>query len=158
MKPVYAERLLNPAEKAASTRGTARMVKVNLAESPLSWLHTRSRISDRQFAAGELLRRDYEAAGLGARVTMAWDPMPTNPKRGMAPGTLRPAEHQLAARERFDGAMATAGAGLADILWRVVCGGESVPDAERVLGWPGRAGRLVLTLALDRLAHFYRIP
>lgn len=157
MKPVYAERALNPAENGASARRSVRMVKVNLAESPLTWLHSRSRISDRQFAAGELLRRDYEAAGLGARVTMAWNPMPANPKRGMAPGTLRPAEHQLAARQRFDGAMSAAGAGLADILWRVVCGGESVPDAERKLGWPGRAGRLVLTLALDRVAHFHRL-
>jgi hypothetical protein len=30
-------------------------------------------------------------------------------------------------------------------------------EAEDALGWPARAGKLVLTLALDRVAAFYRI-
>jgi hypothetical protein len=30
-------------------------------------------------------------------------------------------------------------------------------DAETALGWPARAGKLVLGLALDRLAKYYRI-
>jgi hypothetical protein len=49
------------------------------------------------------------------------------------------------------------GSGLSDVLWRIVCAGEGMRDAERALGWPARAGRLVLGLALDRLADFYRI-
>jgi hypothetical protein len=52
--------------------------------------------------------------------------------------------------------VAAAGPGLSDILWRVVCAGEGVPDAEKALGWPARAGRLVLILALDRVATYYR--
>ncbi len=47
------------------------------------------------------------------------------------------------------------GPGLADVLWRVVCDGEGMETAEKALGWPARAGRVVLTLALDRLADFY---
>jgi hypothetical protein len=31
-------------------------------------------------------------------------------------------------------------------------------EAESALGWPARAGKLVLTIALDRIAAFYRIP
>ena len=50
------------------------------------------------------------------------------------------------------------GQALADILWRVVCAGEGMRDAETALGWPARAGKLVLTLALDRIADYYRIP
>ena len=57
----------------------------------------------------------------------------------------------------FDGAVAAAGPGLADILWRVVCAGEGMRDAETALGWPARAGKLVLTFALDRVADYYRI-
>jgi hypothetical protein len=30
-------------------------------------------------------------------------------------------------------------------------------EAETALGWPARAGKLVLGLALDRVAEFYRI-
>jgi hypothetical protein len=50
------------------------------------------------------------------------------------------------------------GGGLSDVAWRVLCAGEGLPDAERALGWPARAGRLVLTLALDRLGDHYRLP
>ena len=53
--------------------------------------------------------------------------------------------------------MTRAGSGLADILWRVVCAGESLPAAEKGLSWPVRSGKLVLSLALDRVADFYRI-
>jgi hypothetical protein len=30
-------------------------------------------------------------------------------------------------------------------------------DVEQALGWPARAGKLVLSLALDRLALFYKM-
>jgi len=53
--------------------------------------------------------------------------------------------------------VAEAGPGLGDILWRVVCAGEGMRDAETALGWPARAGKLVLSLALDRVAAYYRI-
>ena len=47
------------------------------------------------------------------------------------------------------------GAGLSDILWRVACEGEGLSEAEKGLGWPTRAGKLVLGMALDRLAIYY---
>ena len=36
-------------------------------------------------------------------------------------------------------------------------GDAALPDAERALAWPVRSGKLVLKLALDRVAGFYRI-
>lgn len=129
-----------------------RSVTVNLAESPLGWLHAHGHLDDRLFAAGEKLRRDYERAQLAPVVTMRWEPVRI---RGVA--RLTQTEGQIAARRRFDGAIAAAGKGLADILWRVVCACETVPAAEKALEWPARSGKLVLRLALDRVADFYRI-
>ena len=50
-----------------------------------------------------------------------------------------------------------AGKGLAHILWRVACAGEGLPEAEKALDWPARSGKLVLKLALERVADFYRV-
>ena len=131
-----------------------RSVTVNLAESPLGWLHAHGHLDDRLFAAGERLRADYERAQLAPGVTMRWEPVRI---RGVGGARLAPTERQLAARQRFDGAIAAAGKGLEDILWRVVCACETVPAAEKALEWPARSGKLVLRLALDRVADFYRL-
>lgn len=155
MKPQLVERELTvegPSRRAPRRGG--RSATVNLAESPLTWLHARGHVSDRECAAGELLRRDYEGAALAPRVTMRWSPVP-GPAGGV---TDHPTERRLAARARFDGALAAAGAGLADVLWRVVCDGQALGEAERVLGWPTRSGKLVLRFALQRVADFYRLP
>lgn len=131
-----------------------RSVTVNLAESPLTWLHSRGHLSDRQFDAGERLRADWERAQLAPSVTMRWDTVRIG---GSGAHGLNPTERQIAAKARFHGAEAMAGPGLSDILWRVVCAGEALPEAERALAWPVRSGKLVLKLALDRVADFYRI-
>lgn len=130
--------------------GGRRSVTVNLAESPLGWLAARGLVSARQVEAGERLRADYERAALAPRVTMRWSPR----VGGLGDGG-DPAAAQVAAKRRFDAAVAAAGPGLADVLWRVVCAGEALPAAERALGWPVRAGRVVLLLALDRVADAY---
>ena len=138
-------------------RKATRTVTVNLAESPLGWLAARGLITRRQFHAGEQLRSDWERAQLAPRVTMRWDAAPSSKRRGGTGAALEPAENQMQARRRFDDALAAAGSGLSDILWRVVCSGEGMREAETALGWPARAGKLVLTLALDRVADFYRL-
>lgn len=138
-------------------RRVVRSVTVNRVESPLGWLFTRGLVGRRQLDAGEQLRSDWERAGLAAQVTMQWDAAPLRSKRGGGSGRADLANAQIDARARFDGAIAAAGPGLSDILWRVVCSGEGMRDAETALGWPARAGKVVLLLALDRVADFYRI-
>ncbi len=141
-----------PSRRPAQRGG--RSVTVNLAESPLSWLHSRGHLSNRQYDAGERLRADWERAQLAPGVTMRWDAVrvKSTGDRGLCAG-----ERQIAAKARFDGAVAAAGPGLADVLWRVVCAGETLPDAEKAMAWPVRSGKLVLSLALDRVAGFYRL-
>lgn len=155
MQRKLVERELTP-EGLRRHRGVTarrRSVTVNLAESPLGWLHAHGHLDDRLFDAGERLRADFERAQLAPSVTMRWEPVPMRgPGRGLSPG-----ERQFAAKQRFDGAIAAAGKGLEDILWRVVCACETLTAAEKALDWPTRSGKLVLRLALDRVADFYRI-
>ena len=135
----------------------ARSVTVNAAESPLGWLLARGLVSQRQYDAGERLRADWERAQLAPRVTMAWDSAPVARARGGSAAAPDLNGAQLDAKRRFNAAVERAGPGLSDILWRVVCAGEGMRDAETALGWPARAGKLVLSLALDRVADYYRL-
>ncbi len=141
----------------ASGMRPVRSVTINLAESPLGWLFARGLITRRQFEAGERLRSDWERAQLAPRVTMAWDGAPASRRRAGSASRSDVNGAQIDARRRFDAAIASAGSGLADILWRIVCAGEGMRDAETALGWPARAGKLVLSFALDRIADYYRV-
>jgi len=140
-----------PREKAP------RSVTVNVAESPLGWLLARGLVSRRQYDAGERLRSDWERSQLAPRVTMSWNAAPVSSGGGGSPHGPDLSGAQIDAKRRFDDAIASVGPGLSDILWRIVCAGEGMRDAETALGWPARAGKLVLTLALDRVAAYYRI-
>ncbi|MFC7536806.1 DUF6456 domain-containing protein [Sphingomonas sp. GCM10030256] len=145
------------ADRQSSGKAPTRSVTVNTTESPLGWLLGRGHVTRRQFQAGEQLRDDWEGAKLAPSVTMRWDPAPVNKGSGGRAPRLTPSERQCHAKRRFDDALAATGPGLTDILWRVVCAGEGMRDAETALGWPARAGKLVLTIALDRVADYYRI-
>ena len=148
----------SPAPGARPARSAARSVTVNLAESPLGWLRARGHVSERQYDAGERLRWDWERAQLDPRVTMTWDGAPVARGRGGAGQGPDLNGSQIDARRRFAAAVEAAGPGLSDIMWRIVCAGEGMRQAETALGWPARAGKLVLGLALDRIAEYYRIP
>ena len=154
-RPEGANRLL--VERALpAADGPGRRVTVNLGESPLGWLRARGHVSARQYEAGERVRADWETAQLAPRVTMRWDPAASpGGGGGAAGGAIDPGGAQLSAKRRFDAAVAAAGPGLSDVLWRVACAGEGLEAAERTLGWPKRSGKLVLGLALDRLADHY---
>ena len=116
--------------------GNGRRVTVNPAESPLAWLKARGLVDARQVEAGERLRGDYETATLGPRVTMRWS---TRVDGGGGEG-LDPTMAQIAAKRRFDAAIAAAGTGLADILWRVVCAGEAIAGRGKGPGLAGARG------------------
>ena len=143
-------RMLAPAD--AIDRQT---VTVNLTESPLAWLARRGLLSSQQVEAGERLRGDHARAGLGARVTMRWSVAPTGGGERFGGGAQGQALAAIDAKRRFDRAMAAVGPGLSDILWRVACEGEGMAEAEKGLGWPARAAKLVLGMALDRLVDHY---
>ena len=151
------ERSIDDPADRATRRRPVRSVTVNRAEAPLGGLMARGIVSQRQYDAGERLRGDWERAQLAPRVTMTWDAAPIAGGRSGSAPSSDPAGTQIDAHRRFDAAIDAAGPGLTDILWRIVCAGEGMRQAETALGWPARAGKLVLLIALDRIADHYRV-
>ena len=131
-----------------------RAVRVNVGESPLARLGSRSLVDAVQFAAGEKLRRDYTLAQLTPRMGVDLSaPAVSGGSRGAGADSI--GDIAMAARQRFSRAMAAAGPGLSDIAFAVCCDLQSLEGAETQRGWSKRSGRVVLMLALDRLAAHY---
>ena len=140
-----------------------RQLRFNLAESPLSVL---GRKRDKDGAAyltadlieaGERLREDFELAQIGPRVAQNWERFLTaGGARGAIPGR-GPAEGPQDARVRVAKAMEALGPGLSDIVFRICCFLEGLETAEKRLGWSARSGKVVLKIALERLAMHYGI-
>jgi len=144
--------------------GLRRHVEVR-DESPLDWLARRKDrrgrpfLSPEEVAAGERLRRDYEMGRLNQKVTASWDAAFTASDRRRVRAAprdgLNTSERAIAARQRLHAALAAVGPGLDDILLRVCCLSWGLEAAERELNWPRRSARLVLRIALERLAAHY---
>jgi len=135
-------------------------MKVNLAETPLGWLRRRkgsngkALLSESQFEAGERLRADFTSAQMSQRVTADWS-VQLDGNRRAGGSDLTVSEKALAARQRFYKALEAAGPGLAEPLVDVCCHLNGLEDAERRMGWPQRSGKVVLAIALERLADHY---
>ncbi len=147
---------------AVDGSGTKRL-RFNLAESPLSVLG-RKRDKD-GFAyldpglieAGERLREDFELAQMGPRVAQNWDRFMTAGGRSQPMEGQGRADGPTDARTRVARALEALGPGLSDIVFRICCFLEGLETAEKRLGWSARSGKVVLKIALERLAHHYRI-
>ncbi|MFT6490658.1 MAG: hypothetical protein ACJAXQ_001441 [Parvibaculaceae bacterium] len=139
--------------------------RVNHGESPLAWLHHRKGkdgkafLSDAEFDAGEQFRIDFTKAQLGPSLTANWEAQARGrTKRASAGGLALDATHTaLMARKRFDQAKDAVGPGLQDILVDVCCHLQRLEGVEKTMCWPQRSGKVVLKIALDRLAHHYRM-
>jgi hypothetical protein len=141
--------------KVAGEDGREVHVAVNLAESPLTLLHRRGLMGDGEFAAGERLRRDFTLAQLGPRLGMDWSAPCCSGRRAVKPDHISDAV--LAAKQRFSAAMRAAGPGLAGILFDVCCNLSGLEENEKRRKWPRASARIVLNIALSRLARHYGI-
>lgn len=125
-------------------------------ESPLAWLARRKLIAPQAFTAGERLRADWTQSQLEARITMDWQGLaaPQGKSASQRDG-LSVGERALAARRRITAALDAVGPELSGMLLEVCCLTRGLEAAERSLGLPQRAGKVVLELALTRLARHY---
>jgi len=135
-------------------QGRHRTVTVDEAESHLTRLRHRGQIDAVQFDAGEKLRRDFTLAQLMPRMGVDLSAPVPGGKRSVNTELLL-TDTIIAARQRFNNAMRAVGPGLSDLLFDVVCHLRGLEDAERAFGWPRRSARIVLSLALNRLADHY---
>ncbi|MDI3471024.1 MAG: hypothetical protein OJF62_003087 [Pseudolabrys sp.] len=152
-------RHLRPRTRKLSTGGGVATVLVDEAESPLAWLarrqgrNGRALIAPHQFLAGERLRADFTRAQMMPRTTSNWD-NPIRPDRS-GPGGVTFSDVSLAARQRVRHALQSAGPEFSGLLLDVCCFLKRLEDIERERVWPARSAKVVLQLALDRLARHY---
>ena len=152
--PYAAQHQMRRRQMIEGPDGVERLATVNQAESPLARLHALKLIDTAQFAAGERLRRDYTIAQLAPRLGVDLSAQTSFGRRGEKREHLL-ADTVLAAKQRFSAAMKAVGPGLNDLLYDVCCALVGLEGAEAQFGWPSRSAKVVLGLALDRLALHY---
>ena len=134
-----------------------------MQDTPLAWLRRRKDkdgqplITDAQFTAGERLAADYRRAQISRRITSDWSGVDrvAAARRGAPDAGVELSDAAVAARERIKRAIAAVGSELAGILIDVCCHETGLEAAERAEGWPQRAAKVVLQLALTSLARHY---
>lgn len=140
--------------------GTEPIV-VDLAESPLAWLARRrdrsgrAYLSPARFAAGERLRADFTLARMMPTVTSNWSSGRIQAGTGGAGGLADLTDRALAARSRVQRALDAAGSELAGVLLDVCCFLKGLEEVESDRRWPVRSAKVVLDIALGRLADHY---
>ncbi len=156
----YRTRHLSLAQRQIVTELGRTSVTVDEAESPLAWLARRrgrdgcALIAPHQLQAGERLRADFTRGHLMPRTTSNW----SNPIASSGGGGERFSgltETMITARQHVHRALDAVGPEFAGLLLDVCCFLKRLEDVERERVWPVRSAKVVLQLALDRLARHY---
>lgn len=154
----FRARHLSPDTRTVDTPAGRAAVLVDDSESPLAWLARRRGrdgrplVAPHQLLAGERLRGDFTRAQLTPRMTSAWA---TPAGGGTDPGDVHFSDVAVAARQRMHRALDAVGPEFAGLLLDVCCFLKGLEDVERERRWPSRSAKVVLLLALDRLARHY---
>jgi hypothetical protein len=158
----YRGQHLDLAERQIATECGRTNVTIDESESPLAWLarrrgrNGRTLIESHQFLAGERLRADFTRAHMMPRTTSNWASPISSGRRGA--GGERAAgftETMMAARQGVRQALDAAGPEFGGLLLDVCCFLKGLENIERERAWPSRSAKVVLQLALDRLARHY---
>lgn len=148
-------------EMVQDVEGERAHVTIDATESPLDWLRCRKDrngeplVDEACYQAGERLRGDLTFALMLPSVTSRWDAA-ASASGGAGPRDPGGAtDVAIAARQRVRAALRAVGADLADLLIDVCGFLKGLEQIERDRGWPPRSGKIVVNLALARLADHY---
>jgi hypothetical protein len=136
-------------------------VIVDETESPLVWLARRrgrdgrALIEPDQLQAGERLRADFTRAHLMPRTTANWSSPLSSGRHGGGERASALTDTVIAARQSVHLALDAVGPEFAGLLLDICCFLKGLEDIERERAWPARSGKVVLQLALARLARHY---
>jgi hypothetical protein len=150
---------LNLARRQLATDLGPVDVTVDESESPLAWLERRrgrdgrAMIEPHQLQAGERLRADFTRAHLMPRTTSNWSSPISSDRRGDRAATYT--ETMISARQQVRLALDGVGPEFSGLLVDICCFLKGLKDIERERAWPARSAKIVLQLALDRLARHY---
>ena len=156
----FRARHLALAQRTVQSESGRASVTVDDGESPLAWLARRrgrdgrALIAPHQLQAGERLRADFTVAHLMPRVTANWSSPIASGRRG-GESAAHATDTMVAARQRVHAALDAVGPEFAGLLLDICCFLKGLEGIEREREWPARAGKVVLLLALDRLARHY---
>lgn len=148
-------------DQVVDTPTGPRRVTVDDSESPLAWLARRrgrdgqALIAPHQLQAGERLRADFTRAQMMPRTTADWSSPISSDRRSAPGGAAAMTDGTLAARQRVNAALEAVGPEFSGLLIDLCCFLKGLEDLERARGWPARSAKVVLQLALDRLARHY---
>jgi Domain of unknown function (DUF6456) len=158
--PLRAQHLALVQRQLVTDAGRSTVV-VDETESPLAWLARRrgrggqALIETHQLQAGERLRRDFTYAHLMPRTTSnLTNPIASDGRSGGERAAVF-TDTMIAARQRVHHALDAVGPEFGGLLIDVCCFLKSLTDVERERAWPARSGKVVLKLALNRLARHY---
>ena len=129
--------------------------RVTPPDTPLTLLGRRREkdgtrfLSPQMIRAGERIHDDAVLSYLGDALADDWDAvLGEAPKPGTAEATVE-------ARARLHTALTALGKGLAEVVVHCCCLGRGLEQTEKEFGWSARSMKIVLRIALDRLADHY---
>jgi hypothetical protein len=137
--------------------GAPERVRLNAEESPLDWLRRRKNrdgepmIDEASYEAGERLRKEVTTAGMLPGISARWGEAKVDGASGPGEATDR----MVAARQRVTHAFNAVGPDFADLLLDLCGFLKGLEQIERDRGWPARSAKIVVKLALARLANHY---
>lgn len=146
--------------KSIANRANVAMLEIDI--SPIVKLYNRQRniaykyLKERHLYAGQRLFKNFLNANLQPNITMDWNKL-NSVKQNHYMGKKESgfSENNYIARTKLYDSLKHVGEEFSAILVEICIFGNGLEATEKTMNWPARSGKLLLTLALDKLADFY---